>query len=82
VAAEALTNVDRYAAAREATVTVTADAHRLVIEISDDGAGGADPAKGSGLRGLVDRVAAVGGELTVTSAPDRGTTVRASMPLP
>ena len=82
VAAEALTNVDRYAAAREATVTVTADPRQLVIEISDDGTGGVDPAKGTGLRGLVDRVAAVGGELTITSPQGRGTTVRAGIPLP
>ena len=81
VAAESLTNVDRYAAAREATVTITAGPNQLVIEISDDGSGGADPDRGSGLRGLVDRVAAVGGELTVSSAPGRGTTVRASIPL-
>ena len=81
VAAEALTNVDRYAAARVATVTVTADPRQLAVEISDDGSGGADPARGSGLRGLVDRVAAVGGELTVSSPPGGGTTVRASIPL-
>ena len=54
---------------------------RLLIEIADDGVGGADQAKGSGLRGLDDRVAALGGELTVSSPPGRGTTVRASIPL-
>ena len=52
-----------------------------MIEIADDGVGGADAAKGSGLGGLVDRVAALGGELTVSSPPGRGTTVRASIPL-
>ena len=81
VAAEALTNVDRYAAATVASVHVSADEHRLRIEITDDGVGGADPAKGSGLAGLVDRVAAVGGKLTVTSLPGGGTTVHASIPL-
>ena len=62
-------------------MTVTTDTHRLLIEITDDGVGGADPAKGSGLSGLDDRVAALGGELTVSSPPGRGTTVRASIPL-
>jgi signal transduction histidine kinase len=81
VAAEALTNVDRYAAATQAGVMVTTDEHRLLIEVTDDGVGGADHAKGSGLRGLDDRVAALGGELTVSSPPGRGTTVRASIPL-
>ena len=81
VAAEALTNVDRYAAATRAVVTVTTDEHQLLIEITDDGVGGADQAKGSGLSGLDDRVAALGGELTVSSPTGRGTTVRASIPL-
>ena len=53
---------------------------RLVIEVADDGAGGADPAKGSGLRGLSDRVEAVGGSLAITSTPG-GTTLRAEFPL-
>ena len=65
VAAEALTNVDRYSAASSATVAVTTDGQRLLIEIGSDGVGGADQAKGSGLRGLDDRVAALGGELTM-----------------
>lgn len=50
------------------------------IAISDDGIGGADTARGSGLRGLADRVAAVGGRLDVDSPPGRGTTVIAQMP--
>ena len=49
--------------------------------ISDDGIGGADPARGSGLRGLVDRVEALGGTLRVTSPPGGGTVVRAELPL-
>ena len=81
VAAEALTNVDRYSAASSATVTVTTDGRRLLIEITDDGVGGADPLNGSGLKGLSDRVAAMGGELTVSSPSGQETTVRASIPL-
>jgi signal transduction histidine kinase len=80
VVAEALTNVVRYAAARTASVMVRRDADRLVLEVTDDGAGGADPGRGSGLRGLDDRVAALGGTFAVVSPPGRGTTVRAELP--
>jgi signal transduction histidine kinase len=80
VAAEALTNIVRHAAATAADITVTSDGDNLVIAIADDGAGGAD-AKGSGLRGLMDRVAAVGGILTVDSPLGRGTQLTATMPL-
>jgi signal transduction histidine kinase len=52
----------------------------LVVEIADDGAGGADPARGSGLRGLVDRVDALDGRLIVVSPPGAGTSVRAELP--
>jgi signal transduction histidine kinase len=52
-----------------------------VVEVSDDGAGGADPAGGSGLRGLADRVEALGGTLEIVSPPARGTTLRAQIPL-
>jgi signal transduction histidine kinase len=54
---------------------------RVVVEVEDDGVGGADPARGSGLRGLADRVEALEGELEVTSAAGAGTTVRAVIPL-
>ncbi len=81
VIAEALTNVARYAAATEARVSVEAAEHRLAVTVSDDGRGGADPAAGSGLRGLADRLAAAGGSLTVTSPSGGGTTVRAELPL-
>jgi signal transduction histidine kinase len=54
----------------------------LVVEVSDDGAGGADMRSGTGLSGLADRVAALDGELTVTSVPHGGTTVHAEIPLP
>ena len=50
------------------------------VQVSDDGIGGADPARGSGLRGLSDRVAALDGRLELTSADGDGTTVRARIP--
>jgi signal transduction histidine kinase len=53
----------------------------LVVEVSDDGIGGADSTKGSGLRGLTDRVEALGGSLKVSSEAGRGTTVRAELPV-
>ena len=82
VAAEALTNVARYAQAGHARIEATRADGRLVLTVSDDGVGGADPANGSGLRGLADRVAALDGRLEVSSPPAEGTTVRASFPLP
>jgi signal transduction histidine kinase len=81
VVAEAITNVVRYADAGYARVAVVRDGDRLVVQVADDGVGGADPAKGSGLRGLADRVAALDGRLDVESAPGSGTTVRAVMPV-
>jgi signal transduction histidine kinase len=80
VVAEALTNVAKYARASHAHVNVTRDDGRVVVEVADDGVGGADPAKGSGLRGLIDRVSALDGRLEVDSYPGRGTTVRATFP--
>jgi len=80
VVAEALTNVARYADATRARIDVTRDDGRVTIAIADDGVGGADPAKGSGLRGLADRVAALDGRLEVDSEAGRGTTVRAVIP--
>ena len=80
VVAEALTNVARYAFAHGAEVRVTKTEDQLTIEVADDGDGGADPAKGSGLRGLVDRVEALGGRLEVESPLGRGTTLRAELP--
>ena len=80
VVAEALTNVAKYARATRASVNVTRADGRVLVEVSDDGVGGADPATGSGLRGLVDRVSALGGTLEVDSPPGRGTTVRAAIP--
>ena len=81
VVSEALTNVAKYAAATEARVEVRRLGDRLVVVVSDDGAGGADMRGGSGLRGLEDRVEALGGRLHVQSLPGEGTSVRADLPL-
>ncbi len=77
---EALTNTAKHAQATEANVAVRTYDDLLVVEVADDGVGGADPAAGSGLRGLSDRVEAVGGSLAITSTTG-GTTLRASFPL-
>jgi signal transduction histidine kinase len=81
VTAEALTNVAKYAGAMSAAVMLTVDHGRLRLLVRDDGAGGADPLKGSGLRGLNDRVEALDGVLHVDSPPGLGTTVIAEIPL-
>jgi signal transduction histidine kinase len=80
VVAEALTNVARYAHARTAKVTVVRSNGQVDVQVSDDGVGGADPAHGSGLRGLSDRVSALDGRLELTSAAGDGTTVKARIP--
>ena len=80
VVAEALANVAKYASASVACVEVRALGDRLLVAIADDGVGGADPDGGSGLRGLQDRVEALGGRLHVASAPGQGTSVRADFP--
>jgi signal transduction histidine kinase len=80
VVAEAITNVARYAHATHAAVDVRCEDGTLVVEVTDDGIGGADPATGSGLRGLGDRIAALDGRLEVASPAGRGTTVRAVIP--
>jgi signal transduction histidine kinase len=80
VVAEALTNVARYARAHGARVIVVRDNGQVDVQVSDDGVGGADPAQGSGLRGLSDRVAALDGRLELMSAEGDGTTVRARIP--
>jgi signal transduction histidine kinase len=78
---EALTNVAKYARATRVQVRITSNARHLRLEILDDGVGGADPARGSGLRGLADRVDTLGGSLTIQSAPGRGTRLTAELPL-
>ena len=82
VVAEALTNVARYAGASSVRVEIQAHGDTLTVAVRDDGMGGADPDRGSGLRGLTDRVAALGGRLAIDSPPEGGTTVRADLPLP
>ena len=80
VVSEALTNVAKYAHAEHATVCVERENGHARIVVSDDGIGGADPLRGSGLRGLADRVAALDGRLEVDSPPGRGTTLTAEIP--
>jgi signal transduction histidine kinase len=80
--AEALANVARYSRATRASVEVQAGRGLARIEIRDDGIGGADPDGGSGLRGLSDRVSALGGKLRVNSPPEGGTTLLAEIPCP
>jgi signal transduction histidine kinase len=77
---EALTNVAKYAQADTVTVDVASAGGALVVTIADDGVGGADPDRGTGLRGLADRVHAVGGRLDVRSPPGQGTRLRAQLP--
>jgi signal transduction histidine kinase len=79
VVSEALTNVAKYAQASSATVALEHSGDRLVVEVADDGRGGADPAAGSGLRGLMDRIAALDGTLGVDSPVGAGTRVRAEL---
>ena len=81
VAAEALTNVAKYAEASAVEVTLHGDDGWAEIAVADDGVGGARAEDGSGLRGLGDRVEALGGRLTITSTRGHGTTVRARVPL-
>jgi signal transduction histidine kinase len=80
VVAEALTNMAKHAHASEAQVRVERVDGHAVVEVADDGVGGADEKGGSGLYGLVDRVEALGGRLTVTSPPGAGTRLRAELP--
>jgi signal transduction histidine kinase len=81
VVAEALTNVAKYAGATHAVVSVSRDNGHAVIDVRDDGIGGADSTHGSGLRGLGDRVGALDGTLEVRSPAGEGTLVRARIPL-
>jgi signal transduction histidine kinase len=81
VISEALANVGKYANATRARVCVELGDGEAVLEVSDDGRGGADPGEGSGLRGLADRVEALRGTLEVVSPKGGGTTLRARIPL-
>jgi signal transduction histidine kinase len=82
VASEALANVGKHSKATAVTIGADARNDVLRVEVADDGVGGADITRGSGLRGLADRVAAVGGTLEIDSSPGRGTTLTCSLPLP
>ncbi|MDT5184558.1 MAG: hypothetical protein QOI29_2716 [Mycobacterium sp.] len=81
VVAEALTNVAKHAQACEVDVRVDADDANLHLSIHDDGIGGAEVGKGSGLTGLMDRVDALGGTMTISSHPGNGTALRVNIPL-
>jgi signal transduction histidine kinase len=81
VAAEALTNVAKYAQASVAHVRTSRTGSHLVLTVDDDGIGGARPSGGTGLAGLADRLAALDGTLTVSSEPGEGTHIRAEIPL-
>jgi signal transduction histidine kinase len=80
VVSEALANVTKHACATRAGVTACRAGSLLHIEVCDDGRGGADPSRGSGISGLQDRVAAVGGTISVESTPGTGTVVRVDLP--
>jgi signal transduction histidine kinase len=81
IVSEALTNASKYAGANRVQIRVAPDGEALSVEIVDDGCGGADAAAGTGLRGLADRIDALGGELDVDSPPGCGTRVSARLPL-
>ena len=82
VCAEALANIAKHAQASRVTVSAKRDDARLWLAVSDDGVGGADPGRGSGLRGLADRVEALGGSLAVDSPRGAGTRLVAEIPAP
>jgi signal transduction histidine kinase len=82
VVAEAITNVAKYAHASSATVSVGRSNGTATVTVSDDGVGGADPAGGSGLRGLAARVEALNGRLDIDSPHGGGTRITAEIPLP
>jgi len=80
VVSEALTNAAKHSHGSEVRVKAACAGELLTIEVADDGIGGAAPGNGTGLRGLADRVEALGGRLTVSSPPGRGTRLRAEFP--
>ena len=81
VVSEALANVTKYAQASAVKVTVEQANGYALVEVADDGVGGADPTRGSGLHGLADRLASLNGKLAIDSPPGAGTRVRAEIPL-
>jgi signal transduction histidine kinase len=82
VVSEALANVAKYAQATEAAVAVRRTDGRVTVDVTDDGVGGADVTRGSGLRGLADRVAALDGTLSLESPVGGGTHLHAEIPCP
>ena len=82
VVSEALANVAKYADASSVTVKVGREDGRAVVEVADDGVGGANPRLGSGLYGLTDRIEALEGQLRIKSPPGEGTVIRAEIPCP
>ena len=80
IASEAITNVAKHA--RASVIDMRADGcdGALILSISDDGIGGADPSRGSGIIGLKDRVEALGGTISVLSPPGRGTALHVRLP--
>src|SRR6266852_1913568 len=80
IVSEALANVVKHAQASVARVSVTRSDHYLLIDVSDDGVGGAEATAGGGLQGLEDRTAAIGGRLSIASSPGTGTRLRAEIP--
>jgi len=81
VCSEGLANVAKYADASRVSIEVSTSGTRLVVRVADDGVGGADPARGSGLLGLADRVEAMGGAMSVTSPLGSGTRLEAELPI-
>ncbi len=81
VCSEALANVIKHAAASSATIDVRTEPDFVVLDVADDGVGGAEPGRGSGLVGLADRVGALGGTLRITSPPGAGTRIIAELPV-
>jgi signal transduction histidine kinase len=80
VVSEALTNAAKHSGASEVRVAATRERGQLIVEVADQGVGGAGTGKGFGLRGLADRVEALGGQFSVSSPPGQGTTLRAEFP--
>jgi signal transduction histidine kinase len=80
IVAEALTNAAKHAQASQVNVRVEAAGPNLRLSIRDDGIGGVDPTKGSGIIGLRDRVEALGGEMVISSPPASGTSLMVEIP--
>jgi signal transduction histidine kinase len=81
IASEALTNVAKHAHANVVELIAAHDNRVLTLEVRDDGIGGADTGRGSGILGLTDRVEALGGTITITSPPRGGTTLTVHLPI-